>query len=380
MININDKSLCCGCHACLNICPRNAIVMKEDEKGFNYPIINKEKCINCGLCNKVCPILNNDSCEKKIEVWAMYNNNIDERIKSSSGGIFTLLAKEILKKDGVVFGAMFDNNFKVYHSYITKEEELYKLQGSKYVQSDIGDSYKKTKKFLEDGKYVLFTGTSCQIEGLNHYLNKDYNKLYTQDIICHGVPSPKVWKKYLEYIKKQKKENIRAITFRNKDKGWAKFQTKILFDKKLYRVNHKDDSFMKSFLCNICLRDSCYNCKFKKKYRNSDITLADFWGIKYVLPELNDDKGVSMVILNSSKGKELFDCIKDKCTYKKTEIEYITKYNSAYIKSVKNNLNREDFFKNLDNIDFDKLVDKYIPKITTIDKAKRKIKKIFQRG
>ena len=379
MIEIKNKVDCCGCHACMNICPKKAIIMKEDDKGFKYPVIDKKKCINCGLCNKVCPILNDNPCEKQIEVWAMYNKNITERLESSSGGIFILLAKEILKKDGVVFGAMFDEKFNVYHSYILGEDELYKLQGSKYVQSNIEDSYKKAKEFLDAGKYVLFTGTSCQIEGLNHYLNKEYSRLYTQDIICHGVPSPKVWKKYLEYLKQQKEEEISSISFRNKDNGWKAFQMKVLFGKNTYCMNHSDDLFMKSFLWNVCLRDSCYNCKFKKKYRNSDITLGDFWGINFALPELNDDKGISMVILNSVKGKEMFDNIKANCVYEKTKEEYIFKYNSAYLKSVEKSINREEFFGDLDNIEFDKLVNKYIPKITFTKKIKRKIRSFFNK-
>lgn len=375
MIDIKDKENCCGCNACMNICPKQAITMEEDKKGFKYPVINKEKCMNCNLCNKVCPMLRNNNIEKKIEVWAMYNNNIEERIKSSSGGIFTLLAKEVLNKNGVVFGAMFDDKFNVYHSYIEREEDLYKLQGSKYVQSDIGYSYKKTKEFLEEDKIVLFTGTSCQIEGLNNYLNKKYRNLYTQDIICHGVPSPKVWEKYLKYLKHKNNEKINNISFRNKDQGWHSFKMKVLFDKKIHSKNHKEDLYMKSFLNNICLRDSCYTCKFKKKYRNSDITLADFWGVDKIAPDMNDDKGISIVIINSEKGTELFNLIKKQCKYKLANIEEVIKYNSAYVKSVEKNKNREVFFNNLDNLEFDKLINKTIPRTKFYKKIINKLKR-----
>lgn len=378
MITINDKKSCCGCHSCYNMCPKNAIDMIEDEKGFKYPIIKKEKCINCGLCEKVCPILNKIKNNTEPEVWAMYNNNLDERIKSSSGGIFTLLAKEILNKNGVVFGAMYDDNFNVYHSYITNQKDIYKLQGSKYVQSDINNSYKLAKTFLEEGRYVLFTGTSCQIEGLNNYLIKEYDRLYTQDIICHGVPSPKVWRKYLDFQKENNKESIQGISFRNKDNGWSLFNTKIIFDTKIYSSEHGKDLYMKSFLKNTCLRDSCYSCKFKNKYRNSDITLADFWGANNVCPEMNDDKGLSLVLVNSKKGEELFNLIKDKCTYKKEKLDTVIKYNSAYDKSAIIDKKSDEFFNNIDKVEFDELVKKYVSSPSKINKIIRRIKNLIK--
>lgn len=192
MIKIEDKSKCSGCHACYSICEKKAIIMKEDKKGFKYPSVNKEKCTNCNLCEKVCPILNNQTISNEPIAYACYNKNEKVRLESSSGGIFSLISAEILKKDGVVFGASFNNEFMIEHTCIESIEELYKFRGSKYVQSIIGDTYKKAKEFLKHGKYVLFTGTPCQIEGLLKYLGKDYDNLYTQDIICHGVPSPNV--------------------------------------------------------------------------------------------------------------------------------------------------------------------------------------------
>lgn len=379
MIEINNKKDCCGCYACVNICPKNAICMEEDEKGFQYPYINEKKCINCHLCEKVCPILNNTIKEKNTEVWAMYNNNLQERLNSSSGGIFALLASFILDKNGIVFGAMFDKEYNVYHSYIDDKKDIHKIQGSKYVQSIIGNSYKDVKRFLEEGRYVLFTGTSCQIEGLNHYLIKKYDKLYTQDIICHGVPSPKVWKKYLEYQKNNNSKIIKKISFRDKDEGWSSFGTKIEFNNKTYRKNHNEDLYMKAFLQNTCLRESCYDCKFKNKYRNSDITLADFWGVEKYMPEINDDNGVSLIIINTEKGKELFNYIKNLCTYKKANIEYIIKNNSAYISSVSKDKNYEEFYNNLDTKNFDVLVDKYVSKSKKTNIIKRIFKKILKK-
>ena len=383
MNEIVSEKKCCGCHACFNACPKNAITMQEDNKGFKFPIIDQSKCINCGLCKTICPILNNKEDEtKKIEAYACYNKNEVERINSSSGGIFILLAKEILKRKGVVFGAAFDENFNVKHAFVKNEKDLKRFMGSKYTQSTIGDTYKIAKEFLDNDNYVLFTGTPCQIEGLKSYLRKEYEKLYTQDIICHGVPSPKVWNKYLDYQKnKYALKKIKDISFRNKDNGWARFGTKICFDNEEYNKTHNKDLFMRAFLNNICLRDSCYNCSFKKKYRISDITLADFWGIDNIHPELNDDKGISLFIVSSSKGKELFEIIKKQLVYQEVDIEIAIKYNSSMTKSVSHHKNEKEFWENIDTMSFDRIVNKCAPKPNLIKRGisflKRKIKKLI---
>ena len=379
MEKIIDKNKCCGCHACMNICPKNAITMKDDEKGFKYPVIDQKKCIDCGMCKKSCPVLNNKENEHMVEAYACYNTNLDERLNSSSGGIFVLLAKQIIKRNGVVFGASFDKNFNVIHSFVKNEKDLYKFMGSKYTQSNIGDTYKKVKDFLEQDKYVLFTGTPCQIEGLKSYLKKDYKKLYTQDIICHGVPSPKVWQKYLDYQKSVKGEKIKSISFRNKDSGWSLFRMKISFATKVYSVKNSKDLFMRTFLSNICLRDSCYNCSFKKKYRISDITLADYWGINSIHPEFNDDKGVSLLIVNSDKGRKLFDNIKGSIKYIKTDFDKAIDINIAMTKSVNHCKNEKEFIENIDKIDFNKLVNKYVPKMPIYRRVLGKIKRIVKK-
>ena len=378
MIEITNKTKCCGCHACYNVCPKGAIKMQQDEKGFKYPVIDKEKCINCGLCTKVCPILNNNQIENKPVAYACINKDENIRSQSSSGGIFTILAEEILEKNGVVFGATFDEKYNVVHEYIEKKEDLEKFRGSKYVQSSINDTYKKAKEFLEKDRYVLFTGTPCQIEGLKKYLRKDYDKLYTQDIICHGVPSPKVWKKYLEYRENEDKEKPQNISFRNKENGWKLYKIKFGYLKSKYEKNQNEDIYMQAFLKNTSLRDSCYNCSFKKKNRISDITLADFWGIENVLPEMDDNKGTSLVIVNSIKGQELFEKIKDNIGFKKVDLEDAIKYNKSMIESAKKDKNREKFFENLDKMKFDKLVKKYTYKRGIIRKILSRIKRIFK--
>ena len=380
MEQIIEKSKCCGCHACMNICPKHAISMYEDDKGFKYPKIDQDKCINCGMCKIVCPIINSTEIEKDINAYACYNMNDDERLNSSSGGIFILLAKEIIKRKGIVFGASFDRDFNVNHSYVDNEKDLDKFMGSKYTQSTIGETYNQVKEFLENNRYVLFTGTPCQIEGLKSYLRKDYEKLYTQDIICHGVPSPKVWQKYLDFLKKQKQERIRNVQFRNKDHGWSLYRTKVLFDTRTYSKSHQEDLFMKAFLSNICLRDSCYNCSFKKKYRISDITLADYWGIDNIHPNMNDDKGTSLVIINSDKGKELFELIKDNLKYIETNLDETIKYNPSMVKSVNHCKNEKLFFEQMDNIQFDTLVEICIPKKNCFKKIFSKIKKALRKN
>lgn len=384
MIKIDNKEECCGCYGCYNVCLTKAIEMVEDEKGFKYPIINKEKCVNCGLCEKVCPIINNKKEEKKdIKVYACINKNTDTRMKSSSGGIFSLIASYILDLNGVVFGAKFNEEFQVIHSYIGNKEELYAFQGSKYVQSQIGEMYKKAKEFLEQDRYVLFSGTPCQIEGLYSYLGKEYEKLYTQDVICHGVPSPMVWQKYLEEFNKKYNEKPKEISFRNKDKnGWIDFAMKLNYDNGEYVLSHNKDLYMKAFLSDICLRDSCYDCKFKKKDRISDITLADFWGIENIDKEMNDDKGTSLVIVNSVKGNQLFEKIKQNTIYKEEDFEEAIKYNPNMINSAKMHKNREKFFKELENTNLEFLVKKYTKKSLykkILGKTKRIIKKIIQK-
>ena len=380
MIILIQKKECTGCSACYNICPKNAIEMIEDKKGFKYPNIDKEKCDNCKLCQKVCPILNSNIVNNIPRAYAVINNNEITRNQSSSGGVFSLLAEYIIDNNGVVFGAAFDENWKVKHYYKKKKKDIEKFRGSKYLQSTIGNTYKLAKEFLKIEKKVLFTGTPCQIEGLKSYLMKDYENLYTLDIICHGVPSPKVHDKYLEYQKnKFKTTKINKIEHRNKENGWKDFNLKIEFDKKTYKESHQNDLFMQFFLKNTILRDSCYNCHFKKKNRISDITLADFWGIENVMPDMDDGKGTSLVIVNSKKGQELLENIKDKIQCKKVDFETAIKYNPSMTKSVKKDKKSDKFFKNSDKMEFDKLVKKYTYTPSKLKKIINKIKGIIKK-
>lgn len=380
MVDILEKFKCTGCTACYNICPKQCITMESDNEGFWYPNIDKNKCINCNLCEKVCPIINpikkDDS--KKI-AYAVINKDFKVRLKSSSGGVFSILAEYIIENNGIVYGASFDENFNIKHKRISCITNLDLLRGSKYVQSFIGNIYQQVKNDLENNKQVLFSGTPCQVEGLRSYLRKEYVNLITMDFICHGVPSPLVWKKYIEEMNLSKQENIKNIYFRNKDNGWRSFSLKIIFDKKVYINSVKNDLFMKGFLQDIYLRPSCYSCEFKKINRISDITVADFWGIEYVLPNLDDDKGISSVVIHTEKGKYLFDKLKDKMIFNEVKLNDILKYNPSMLVSAKYNKKREGFFSELNSekelID---LIKKYT-KISFKERIKYKLKLIVKK-
>ena len=374
------KDNCCGCYACYNICPVNAITMARDEKGFSYPEIDRDLCINCGLCYDVCPTQHPVK-ERKEDViaYAAYSKNKEERLESSSGGIFSLLAKVILEEDGIVFGAAFNDEHNVEHIEIETLEDLYKLRGSKYVQSEIKDTYKKAREYLQKNKKVLFSGTPCQIEGLYNFLKKDYDNLYTTDIVCHGVPSQKVWQKYLKETKENENFNDDlSISFRNKDKGWLFFSFKIKENesKKKYLKSYSKDVYLQSFTKNLSLRNSCFSCQFKKKHKASDITLGDLWGSKKIAPELDDDLGLSTVVINSNKGREFMDSIKEKVVFQEINIEDALIYNSPYIESVKPHKNREKFFSELDDLSMKELGDEYLEKKSIKEKTIYNLRKI----
>ncbi|MBO7520324.1 MAG: Coenzyme F420 hydrogenase/dehydrogenase, beta subunit C-terminal domain [Clostridia bacterium] len=345
MLTIHNKSDCTGCAACVNTCPENCITLKFDEEGFAYPLIDKKQCINCSACDRVCPVNKKVLLTTDPVCFAGYIKDDSIRQQSSSGGIFSALALEILSRGGVVFGAAFDGVSKVKHFYIDNINDLGKLRTSKYIQSEIDSSYKDTKKFLQNNRLVLFTGTPCQIAGLKSFLGKEYENLYTQDIICHGAPSQLVWSKYVNNKQQQYKDKIGNINFRNKEFGWKDFSVKYESNNRCENTVHRDDLFFKAFLKNIILRPSCYYCKFKGENFFSDITLGDFWGIEYVSPEMNDNQGVSLIICRNNKGKKLLTDISDSIIIKDVEYENSVRCNTAATKSVPKPGSRDLFFK-----------------------------------
>ena len=344
MIRITDKKDCCGCGACVQRCPKQCIVMQSDKEGFTYPVVNKKGCSNCGLCDKVCPVINQQSRQQPIATYAAINFNQATRRESSSGGIFILLAEETINNGGVVFGAAFNSNWQVEHTFADNLDDIKKFRGSKYVQSNIGNNYAVAEKFLKEGKEVLFSGTPCQVAGLKRYLRKEYRNLKTVDFVCHGVPSPKVWKKYLKEVCLA--YNIATITdiqFRNKTEGWKKFSLQITYTdndgkERIFREPLNENLFMECFLNDLCLRPSCYQCPARCGKSGSDITLGDLWGAEYICPDIDDDKGLSLVILRKERGFQLGD---------KMSVPYneILKYNRAIEYNMHKPKQRSKFFK-----------------------------------
>jgi len=359
MINIIDKTICCGCHACYNRCPQKCISMQIDDEGFWYPAVDSKQCIDCGLCEEVCPIINKSIVENQPTAYACQVEDDQIRQQSSSGGVFTIIAASVLANHGVVFGAGFDEKFNVLHSSVDSIDDLSNFRGSKYVQSCIGNTYEEAKNFLNQGRQVLFSGTPCQIAGFKSYLGKEYEGLVCVDIICHGVPSPLVWEQYRNNLKNN--NELMSISFRDKAFGWKRFSLKITYkNDEEYIKDLKSDAFMQGFLKNVYLRPSCYNCSFKTLARQSDITLADFWGMENILPSFDDDKGTSLILVNSNKGKEIFLAAAKQMKYEKIDIEHAIKYNSAAIKSVAYNPKRDKFFRELpESTDISQLIGKY---------------------
>lgn len=357
MINISNKTLCCGCGACKTICFKKCIDLIYDEEGFLYPSVNHEKCVDCKACEKICPILNTASEGTGVpHVYAGFNKSEEVRMKSSSGGIFALLAKKIIDTEGCVFGAAFAEDFSVHHIMVEQNNDISMLMGSKYLQSRTESSFKDAEIELKKGRHVMYVGTPCQIEGLKNYLRKGYDNLFTVDFVCHGTPSPKLWKKYLDYREKLVGASIQKILFRHKEHGWKKYSLQISFkDSTSYLEDRAKDKYMRMFLNNYSLRPSCYECKFKKLNHASDITLGDFWEVKHSHPELDDDKGLSLIFIHSDKGMEIFRNLSAYTKNVEITLNEALFCNGAVLGSVKIPKKRSLFMNNLDKLSIDEL-------------------------
>lgn len=367
MIHIVDKQACCGCSACVQRCPKHCISLREDSEGFLYPQVDTESCIDCGLCEKVCPMLHHsEEVRKPLAVYAAKNKDEEIRRTSSSGGVFTALAEEIIREGGVVFGACFNSDWEVVHDYTETVEGLSRFRGSKYVQSRIGETYSQAETFLKAGRKVLFSGTPCQIAGMRKFLKKEYENLLTADVICHGVPSPGVWREYLkEEIARQRGKNtvlprpipekdvlVEGISFRDKTLGWKKFSFALALSTTngsgekfsfCSRMPLNENLFLRGFLADLYLRPSCYACPFKCGESGSDVTLGDFWGLQEVMPELDDDKGMTALLVNNERGKEWLD--KTDISLIPTEYEKVFRSNPALEHSVSLPRNRKNFYE-----------------------------------
>ena len=342
MIEIKDKSQCCGCEACSQICPKSCISMISDEEGFLYPFVDDKKCISCGLCEKVCPV-NNSTLPPSIkrEVFAAKNLSQSIRQSSSSGGFFSCVADNVINDGGYVCGAAFDENFGVSHIIVDSLKEISKLRGSKYVQSRIGTIYKEIKFLLEGGKLVLFSGTPCQVAGLYAYIKKTYENLLTIEVFCHGVPSPLVWRDYVAELSSNTKENLELtdICFRDKLTSWKNYSFSVSYKSKTSdcekkytkREKRTANKYMRAFLNNLIVRPICFSCPFKNGVSGADISLGDFWSIDRYCHSFNDDGGVSLVYVNSERGAEYVHELKIDKVVLKRGIDY----NTAFSKSTK---------------------------------------------
>lgn len=345
MLTFTDKSQCCGCTACASICPKQCIQMIEDKEGFLYPQINHSVCVDCGLCEKVCPVLHPVQTQEKPAVFSAVNNNSIIREQSSSGGIFTLLAEQTINKGGVVFGACFDKEWNVVHRYTETPGGLSVFRGSKYVQSDMGTSFQDAKRFLDQGREVLFSGTPCQVAGLKNYLRKSYSTLLTVEVACHGVPSPKVWNSYLS-----DKKNINYINFRSKCKGWKGYHMILEYGGHKEIIPSGESLYIKAFLSDLSVRPSCFACPAKIKHSQSDVLIADFWGIDQIQPEIDDDKGCSLVMVNNSEILPLLHQLD--CQLYPQNFDCALKYNPAIVKTFYQPANRKFFFSLLSRCGF----------------------------
>lgn len=352
------RERCSGCTACAAICPKQCIKMVPDKDGFLYPQIQEDACTHCGKCERTCPVLNHNSVATPLpKAFAAKNTHEDCRKQSSSGGIFSAIAEFVIAQGGIVFGAAFSEDLQVMHISAENTNELARLRGSKYVSSYFGDVFLQVLKQLQSGRMVLFSGTPCQVEGLLSFLKQPYDNLLTVDLVCHGVPSAKVLKEYLKYQEQRSGSKIQSVSFRSKDTGWKRFSMKITFDDgSVHSAPMRDDPYLHAFLDNLCLRPSCHDCAFKSANRNSDITLADFWGIQDIMPEEDDDMGTSLVFVHSEKGQNVLECLRDDVSMKETDAEMAIAHNSAMVKSVSAHHFRQYFFHMLGKKRFDKLV------------------------
>lgn len=380
-ISKDAPTYCCGCEVCVDICPAGAIEMLEDEEGFYYPSVDKKKCVNCGKCLKCCPEINVlnpiNSYNIPISYGVKYKDE-DIRMESRSGGVFTALSDVVLGKSGIIYGCGMTEEFVAKHFRAETVEERNVMRGSKYVQSRMKGICRQIIEDLKANRYVLFSGTSCQVQGIRNAVPEDLqSKLLLVDIVCHGVPSPKVWKKYLQSLEKKYKGKVTSVDFRNKkDYGWEEHVESI----RVNEYQHDSKVYTNLFYNHIMLRPSCYHCPYKTKSHPGDITIADFWGIDKAIPGFNDNKGVSLVLVNNEKEAKIFEEAKTSLNWKKTDFE------KCLQPPLKGNfevpMRRKKFWKMYHNSDFDEVLEIYGKRLkpTLPDKVVRKIHRIIKKS
>ena len=384
MIEINDEYQCCGCTACANICPKNCITMAPDEEGFLYPEVDRDLCINCGLCEKVCPVINAPkNMHGEVESYVVRAKDDEVLSGSTSGGFFTPVAEYVLSENGVVCAATFDKDWNVVHEFITsREADISKYRGSKYVQSNLGSCFSRIKEYLVSNRLVLFVGTPCQAAGLKNYLQKEYENLITIDLVCHGASSPKLWSKYVAFQSNQFHSTIRNISFRNKTYGYHSGTMKIEFDNgEVYYGSARVDYMLKSFFSEISSRPICYKCPFKGIKRCSDFTIYDCWHFSDLAKgEKDDDKGYTNVIVQSKKGADILKALVGELELYQVYTEEAIKLDGVMVtKSAVPHPRRKEYYKDLDKETLSQHIQKFIPvtkKDILIEKSKSVLYKL----
>ena len=359
-----DPARCCGCGACAAVCPANCLEMRPDAEGFLYPVIDHNRCVSCGACLRVCPVLNAPTgAAEDPQAFAFVSDNEPERLRSSSGGCFQQIAQAVLDQKGTVYGAGFDEDWNVVHKRAENSVDVHGQMTSKYVQSRMGDIYLRLRADLEAGRTVLFSGTPCQCAGIKKLVGDKYgHQLIIADLICHGVPSPRVWRMYLDLFSKGR--TVTDVSFRDKNlknkTPWELFGLKISFsDGSYYQESLKKDAYMRAFLSNLILRPSCAQCRFRQIKRPVDFTLADFWGVKNVMPSAYDKNGTSLVLLHTQRARVLFSKLSG--LKMSASLDAVLKSNSAITRDVKSSPYRAEFFARLnsDDLPIDELLDSF---------------------
>lgn len=379
-----NKNECCGCTACMNICPQRAIKMEKDEEGFLYPVVDKEKCIECGLCKKVCAFQKGYNVENRLEevgVYATKNKSDEVRMHSASGGMFYAIAKYVLNKNGVVYGVVFDDWIHAIHVRTDSMDGIKKMMGSKYSQSELGEIYKEVKKDLKNEKLVLFTGTPCQVAGLNKFLqNIDKTNLILVDLVCHGTPSPYLFQDYIKFIEKNKKKKIIGYYHRSKKIAWQQHTENIVYeDGKEDYTSRLSQTWKRLFGTTLFFRPSCYSCKYTNTKRTGDITIGDFWGIEKYNKEFTDNKGVSLTLVNTIKGQKVFDEISKDLIINNRKIEEAIVKNPQLKQPINIDIDeRNKFWNDYKTKGFKYIASKY-GGYNNIGKLKNLVKKIIKK-
>lgn len=328
----SNKAECCACTACINVCPKSCITMVQDEEGFSYPVIDRTNCIECRLCEKVCPVEHPDySNTDKPDAYAALLKDVGERKKSSSGGAFFAIASFVLENGGIVVGATMDEKHQVRHISVDSKSGLNRLRGSKYVQSRLDDVFKEVKQALQDDRWCYFVGTGCQVAGLKSFLKKTYPRFITSDLVCHGVPSQKIFDLHIAYLEEKYQDKVVEYQFRNNSLWGGCEIVDFATRERIINPSYELSPYLYSFMYAMTYRHSCYDCKFACVPRQGDITLADFWGVKEFFPNVDVSSGVSLVLVNTETGRQIWEKVKDYYEYYKSTVSDGAQHNGNLV-------------------------------------------------